>query len=117
MKIPILTNIFQMGWFNHQLVICFIGSVAFPDLILTLIPRFIGHNQGWPCSQCLCCVPPAGAPVRKGSINSHDFHIIGDKLINQNSRGLEGPIIRIPIKGWMTIPNTRSLDPGSDGVK
>ena len=23
------------------------------------------------------------------------------------------PIIRIPIKGWMTIPNTRSLDPGS----
>ena len=23
------------------------------------------------------------------------------------------PIIRIPIKGGMTIPNTRSLDPGS----
>ncbi len=23
------------------------------------------------------------------------------------------PIIRIPITGWMTIPNTRSLDTGS----
>ena len=23
-------------------------------------------------------------------------------------------MIRIPIKGWMAIPNTRSLDPGSD---
>ncbi len=27
--------------------------------------------------------------------------------------GVYIPIIRIPIKGWMTIPNTRSLDPGS----
>ncbi len=47
-----------------------------------------------------------------GSINSHDFHIIGDKLINPIV-GVYVPIIRIPIKGWMTIPNTRSLDPGS----
>ncbi len=29
--------------------------------------------------------------------------------------GVYIPIIRIPIKGWMTIPNTRSLDPGSHG--
>ena len=27
--------------------------------------------------------------------------------------GVYIPIIRIPIKGWMTILNTRSLDPGS----
>ena len=27
--------------------------------------------------------------------------------------GVYIPIIRIPIKGWMTIPNTRSLDPGT----
>ena len=30
--------------------------------------------------------------------------------------GVYIPIIRIPIKGWMTIPNTRSLDPGLNGV-
>ena len=29
--------------------------------------------------------------------------------------GVYIPIIRIPIKGGMTIPNTRSLDPGSNG--
>ena len=31
--------------------------------------------------------------------------------------GVYIPIIRIPIKGWMTIPNTRSLDPGTCNVK
>ena len=39
-----------------------------------------------------------------GSINSHYFHIIGDKLINPMV-GVYIPIIRIPIKGGMTIPN------------
>ena len=42
------------------------------------------------------------------SLNSHYFHIIGDKLIN--------PIVGVqgfPIKGGMTIPNRRSLDPGT----
>ncbi len=34
-------------------------------------------------------------------------------LSTQVRRGENIPIIRIPIKGWMTIPNTRSLDPGS----
>ena len=45
-------------------------------------------------------------------LNSHYFHTIGDKLIN-SIVGVYIPIIRIPIKGWMIIPNTRSLDPGS----
>ena len=31
--------------------------------------------------------------------------------------GVYIPIIRIPIKGWMTIPNTRSLDPGTNEWK
>ena len=31
--------------------------------------------------------------------------------------GVYIPIIGFPIKGWMTIPNTRSLDPGTnDGL-
>ena len=34
-----------------------------------------------------------------GSINSHYFHIIGDKLINPIV-GVYIPIIRIPIKRW-----------------
>ena len=36
-----------------------------------------------------------------GSINSHYFHIIGDKLINPI--GVYIPIIRIPTKGWMSL--------------
>ena len=44
--------------------------------------------------------------------NNNLLHIIGDKLINPIV-GVYIPIIRIPIKGGMTIPNTRSLDPGS----
>ena len=47
-----------------------------------------------------------------GSINSHYFHIIGDGH-QPKSVGVYMPIIRIPIKGGMTIPNTRSLDCGT----
>ena len=47
-------------------------------------------------------------------LNSHSFHIIGDKLINPIV-GVYIPIIRIPIKGGMTIPNMGSLDPGTHG--
>ena len=43
----------------------------------------------------LQCVP--------GSINSHYFHIIEDKLINPIV-GVCIPIIRIPIQGGMRIP-------------
>ena len=31
--------------------------------------------------------------------------------------GVYIPIIRIPIKGWMTIPNTRSLDPSTHAFR
>ncbi len=41
-------------------------------------------------------------------LNSHYFHIIGDKLINPIV-GVYIPIIRIPIKGGMTIPNIATL--------
>ena len=44
-------------------------------------------------------------------LNSHYFHIIGDG--HQPNSRVYTPIIRIPIKGEMTIPNTRSLDPGT----
>ena len=47
-----------------------------------------------------------------GSINSHYFHIIGDKLINPIV-GVYIPIIRIPIKGGMTIPNIVTFDHGT----
>ena len=47
-----------------------------------------------------------------GSINSHYFHLIGDKLINPIV-GLYIPIIRIPIKGGMTIPNIATFDHGT----
>ena len=50
------------------------------------------------------CVP--------GSINSHYFHIIGDKLINPIV-GVYIPIIRIPIKGGMTIPSIATFDHGT----
>ena len=46
----------------------------------------------------------------------HEFHIIGDKLINPIV-GVYIPIIRIPIKGGMTIPNIATFDHGTFGVK
>ena len=45
-------------------------------------------------------------------LNSHYFHIIGDGKLNPIV-GVYIPIIRIPIKGGMTIPNIGSLDPGT----
>ena len=44
-------------------------------------------------------------------LNSHYFHIIGDGH-QPNSRGYI-PIIRIPIKGGMTIPNIATFDHGT----
>ena len=44
-------------------------------------------------------------------LSSHYFHIIGDGH-QPNSRGLYTHYKDSP-EGWMTIPNTRSLDPGS----
>ena len=41
-----------------------------------------------------------------------NFHIIGDKLINPIV-GVYIPIIRIPIKGGMTIPNIATFDHGT----
>ena len=46
----------------------------------------------------MSCVP--------GSINSHYFHIIGDG--HQPNSRVYIPIVRIPIKGGMTIPNNYS---------
>ena len=45
-------------------------------------------------------------------LNSHYFHIIGDGH-QPNSRGFYTPIIRIPIKGGMTIPNIATFDYGT----
>ena len=45
-------------------------------------------------------------------LNSHYFHIIGDKLIYPIV-GVYIPIIRIPIKGGMTIPNIATFDHGT----
>ena len=45
-------------------------------------------------------------------LNSHYFHIIGDKLINPIV-WVYIPIIRIPIKGGMTIPNIATFDHGT----
>ncbi len=49
-----------------------------------------------------------------GSINSHYFHmiLIGDGKLNPIV-GVYIPIITIPIKSEMTIPNIGSLDPGT----
>ena len=47
-------------------------------------------------------------------LNSHDFHIIGDGKLNPIV-GVYIPIIRIPIKGWMTIPNIATFDHGTFG--
>ena len=45
-KIPILTNIFQRGWFNHQLVL----KGVF--LFVTLPCLFHQHQQRWNCIIC-----------------------------------------------------------------
>ena len=45
-------------------------------------------------------------------LNSHYFHLIRDKLINPIV-GVYIPIIRIPIKGGMTIPNIETFDHGT----
>ena len=47
-----------------------------------------------------------------GSINSHYFHIIGDGKLNPII-GFYIPIIRIPIKSGMTIPNIATFDHGT----
>ena len=47
-----------------------------------------------------------------GSINSHYFYIIGDGKLNPIV-GVYIPIIRIPIKGGMTIRNIASFDHGT----
>ena len=44
---------------------------------------------------------------------SHYFHIIGDKLINPTIGFYIPIIIRIPIKGGMTIPNIATFDHGT----
>ena len=46
-------------------------------------------------------------------LNSHYFHIIGDGKNQPNSVGVYIPIIRIPIKGGMTIPNIATFDHGT----
>ena len=51
-------------------------------------------------------------PYVPGSINSHYFHIIGDGKLNPIV-GVYIPIIRIPIKGGMTIPNIVTFDHGT----
>ena len=45
-------------------------------------------------------------------LNSHYFHIIGDKLINPIV-GVYIPTTRIPVKGGMTIPNIATFDHGT----
>ena len=45
-------------------------------------------------------------------LNSHYFHIIGDGKLNPIV-GVYIPIIRIPIKGGMTIPNIATFDHGA----
>ena len=47
-----------------------------------------------------------------GSINSHYFHIRGDGKLNPII-GFYIPIIRIPFKGGMTIPNIATFDHGT----
>ena len=44
----------------------------------------------------------------QSGLNSHYFHTIGDKLINPIV-GVYIPIIRIPIKGGMTVPQKKRL--------
>ena len=44
-------------------------------------------------------------------LNSHCFPMVGD--VHQPNSRIYIPIIRIPIKGGMTIPNIRSLDCGT----
>ena len=56
--------------------------------------------------------PPAGLLHMCQGLNSHYFHIIGDKLINPIV-GVYISIVTIPTKGEMTIPNIVSLDPGT----
>ena len=46
-------------------------------------------------------------------LNSHYFHIIGDKLINPTSRGLYTHYKDSVIKGGMTIPNIATFDHGT----
>ena len=49
------------------------------------------------------------------SLNSHYFHIIGDKLINPIPQGFYIPIIRIPYLkvGWVYPQHKELIDPGT----
>ena len=67
---------FQMGWFNHQLDLDFFGGWWL----------FTGSTMGWKSPHVS---PPFGRRslffskhLKQIQVNSHPFHILGDKLIN-----------------------------------
>ena len=45
-KIPILTNIFQMGWFNHQLDTCGVHVSESPISLLAAGPKTSADASG-----------------------------------------------------------------------
>ena len=59
---------------------------------------------------------PKNLDVRSGRSTPIVFHIIGDGH-QPYSRGLQGPIIRIPKRWDEFIPNIRTLDCGTDDPK
>ena len=73
--------------------------------------RRIASNLKQRLMKRVIALPMTPDPYVRSGLNSHYFHIIGDG--HQPNNRVYIPIIRIPIRGGMTIPNTRSLDPGS----
>ncbi len=92
------------------------GGFKYPPVGQSALPKkpekhrasFFKSDKEWFQIFCIFTLP-----VRSG-LNSHYFHIIGDKLINPLV-GVYIPIIRIPIKGGMTIPNIATFDHGTPG--
>ncbi len=79
----------------------------FRSLTMEVLPSQRVHQEkGGLGKICKCAI---------GSINSHYFHIIGDGKINPII-GFYIPIIRIPIKGGMTIPNIATFDHGTSDL-
>ena len=78
---------------------------SFGSMGLAPINVLINGNWGYIPDLQICLYVP-------GSINSHYFHIIGDGKLNPIVE-VYIPIIRIPIKGGKTIPNTATFDHGT----
>ena len=106
-KIPIFTNIFQMGW-NHQpdlgpiTILSFGERARIPIVFCFSFPLFRVYRSPFFGLHLHMC------QGRSTPIISIKYGMVINPIV-----GVYTPIIRIPIKSGMTIPNIATFDHGT----